>query len=131
MVAALFANACVFFPSTPVCIGSMNATACYFENSMAQESTEIARGLRRRGSRPARPADRAVPASPSPLSRVLDRPPRFGGRPLPGNVDPRARTRAPVQRQVRIQHMALRGGAQPGDRSYAPQAARQPRRLAE
>src|ERR1019366_4152373 len=48
MVAALFANACVFFPSTPVCIGSMNATACYFENSMAQESTEIARGLRRR-----------------------------------------------------------------------------------
>jgi RNA polymerase sigma-70 factor, ECF subfamily len=26
----------------------MNATACYFENSMAQESTEIARGLRRR-----------------------------------------------------------------------------------
>ena len=27
---------------------SMNATALYFENSMAQESTEIARGLRRR-----------------------------------------------------------------------------------
>ena len=26
----------------------MNATACYFENAMAQESTEIARGLRRR-----------------------------------------------------------------------------------
>jgi hypothetical protein len=26
----------------------MNATALYFENSMAQESTEIARGLRRR-----------------------------------------------------------------------------------
>jgi RNA polymerase sigma-70 factor (ECF subfamily) len=26
----------------------MNAAACYFENSMAQESTEIARGLRRR-----------------------------------------------------------------------------------
>src|ERR1700690_3382145 len=26
----------------------MNATAFYFENSMAQESTEIARGLRRR-----------------------------------------------------------------------------------
>jgi hypothetical protein len=25
----------------------MNATACYFENAMAQESTEIARGLRR------------------------------------------------------------------------------------
>jgi RNA polymerase sigma-70 factor (ECF subfamily) len=29
-------------------MGSMNAAACYFENSMAQESTEIARGLRRR-----------------------------------------------------------------------------------
>jgi RNA polymerase sigma-70 factor (ECF subfamily) len=26
----------------------MNATACYFDNAMAQESTEIARGLRRR-----------------------------------------------------------------------------------
>jgi RNA polymerase sigma-70 factor (ECF subfamily) len=26
----------------------MNTTACYFENSMTQESTEIARGLRRR-----------------------------------------------------------------------------------
>src|SRR5271157_1422119 len=26
----------------------MNATACYFESAMAQESTEIARGLRRR-----------------------------------------------------------------------------------
>lgn len=29
-------------------MGSMNATALYFESSMAQESTEIARGLRRR-----------------------------------------------------------------------------------
>ncbi len=29
-------------------MNSMNATAFYFENSMAQESTEIARGLRRR-----------------------------------------------------------------------------------
>ena len=40
--------ACVFFPPTHVSIISMNAAAFYFENSMAQESTEIARGLRRR-----------------------------------------------------------------------------------
>jgi RNA polymerase sigma-70 factor, ECF subfamily len=40
--------ACVFFPPPRVCISSMNATALYFESSMAQESTEIARGLRRR-----------------------------------------------------------------------------------
>lgn len=29
-------------------MGSMNATACYFVNAMADENTEIARGLRRR-----------------------------------------------------------------------------------
>jgi RNA polymerase sigma-70 factor, ECF subfamily len=40
--------ACVFSGSAFVYLGSMNATAFYFENSMAQESTEIARGLRRR-----------------------------------------------------------------------------------
>jgi RNA polymerase sigma-70 factor (ECF subfamily) len=40
--------ACVFSAPTPVCISSMNATALYFESLMAQESTEIARGLRRR-----------------------------------------------------------------------------------
>lgn len=43
-----FSIACVFSPSAHVCISSMNATAFYFESSMAQESTEIARGLRRR-----------------------------------------------------------------------------------
>ncbi len=41
-------NPCVFSSPESVSISSMNATACYFENSMAQESTEIARGLRRR-----------------------------------------------------------------------------------
>src|SRR5271169_1548199 len=39
---------CVFSPRTCVRINSMNATALYFESSMTQESTEIARGLRRR-----------------------------------------------------------------------------------
>ena len=38
----------VFSAPARVCISSMNATALYFESSMAQESTEIARGLRRR-----------------------------------------------------------------------------------
>src|SRR5208283_2573184 len=38
----------VFSAPPRVCISSMNATALYFENSMTQESTEIARGLRRR-----------------------------------------------------------------------------------
>lgn len=47
-VAALFWIACVFSPPTCVCISSMNAAAFFFENSMAQESTGIARGLRRR-----------------------------------------------------------------------------------
>jgi len=45
---AAFAIPCVFSVSARVCISSMNATAFYFESSMAQESTEIARGLRRR-----------------------------------------------------------------------------------
>ena len=39
---------CVFFRHSRVCIGSMNATACYFVSAMADENTEIARGLRRR-----------------------------------------------------------------------------------
>lgn len=46
--ASLASIACVFSPPAPVCIGRMNAAAFYFESSMAQESTEIARGLRRR-----------------------------------------------------------------------------------
>jgi RNA polymerase sigma-70 factor (ECF subfamily) len=45
---ALFSIACVFSPLTPVFNNSMNSAAFYFESSMAQESTEIARGLRRR-----------------------------------------------------------------------------------
>ena len=40
--------ACVFFPPLRVSVISMNAAAFFFESSMAQESTEIARGLRRR-----------------------------------------------------------------------------------
>src|SRR5271157_6580755 len=47
-MATFFTVACVFFSPTPVSLSSMNATAYYFENAMAQESTEIARGLRRR-----------------------------------------------------------------------------------
>jgi RNA polymerase sigma-70 factor, ECF subfamily len=47
-VAALRSIACVFSTPTPVFNSSMNAAAFYFESSMAQESTEIARGLRRR-----------------------------------------------------------------------------------
>ena len=42
----LFAIACVFYPRPQVYISSMNATGFYFESSMAQESTEIFRGLR-------------------------------------------------------------------------------------
>jgi len=47
-MAAFLPMACVFSPPSPVCIGRMNATAFYFDSSMAQESTEIARGLRRK-----------------------------------------------------------------------------------
>lgn len=39
---------CVFPWRSRVSIGSMNATTCYFMNAMADENTEIARGLRRR-----------------------------------------------------------------------------------
>jgi RNA polymerase sigma-70 factor, ECF subfamily len=45
---SLFSRRCVFSPLIPVYVSRMNATAFYFESSMAQESTEIARGLRRR-----------------------------------------------------------------------------------
>lgn len=38
---------CVFFWPSSVCIDSMNVTACYFADTMADENTEIARGLRR------------------------------------------------------------------------------------
>ena len=41
-------SVCVFSWPSRVCIGSMNATGCYFVNAMADENTEIARGLRRR-----------------------------------------------------------------------------------
>jgi RNA polymerase sigma-70 factor (ECF subfamily) len=40
-------GACVFFWHSGVCIGSMNATVCYFVSAMADEKAEIARGLRR------------------------------------------------------------------------------------
>jgi RNA polymerase sigma-70 factor (ECF subfamily) len=44
----ILARSCVFLGPSHVCIGSMNATACYFVNAMAAENTEIARGLQRR-----------------------------------------------------------------------------------
>src|ERR1700690_1448194 len=44
----ILARSCVFFGPSHVCIGSMNATACYLVNAMAAENTEIARGLQRR-----------------------------------------------------------------------------------
>jgi len=40
--------ACVFFGQSPVYIGRMSATACFFGITMADESAEIARGLRQR-----------------------------------------------------------------------------------
>ena len=39
---------CVFSWHSRVSMGSMNATACYFVSAMADENTEIARGLERR-----------------------------------------------------------------------------------
>ena len=100
----------------------MNATACYFENAMAQESTEIARGLRR--------------CDPDLLDRLIE---QYQHRLLRYLVYLTGRqelaedlfqetwirvleTRTSVRRPIRIQHMALRGCAQSGDRSDAPQA---------
>ena len=125
------AIACVFFLPAPVLISSMNATAFYFESSMAQESTEIARGLRRRDPDL---LDRLIEQYQHRLLRYLVY--LTGRRELAedlvsGNLDPRARTRSPVQRQIRIQHLALRRRTQPGNRSHAPQTALQPRRFNE
>ena len=55
-----------------VCISSMNATACYFDNAMAQESTEIARGLRRRDPDLLDRLIETVSASSASLSHVPD-----------------------------------------------------------
>jgi hypothetical protein len=109
----------------------MNAAAFYFESSMAQESTEIARGLRRRDPDL---LDRLIEQYQHRLLRYLMY--LTGRRELAEDLFQETWIRV-LERghqyndRYNIQHLALRGGAQPGDRSHAPQAASQPRRFAE